>query len=238
MAYPTVVVSSIMNSAAALQNNVSKTIYPFSVQIPYLNMALKELQELFELNSVPVTDKTSAEITIPASNGIVEIGFAPDSPIPNTPYLPNDLVEPQVLWEREFNVNPYVPMTKVGIFPQYLVGIEIQQFLFYIWENQKIQVLGCVQINQIKMEYTRFLFAEITAEDDEIDIINSESFLQYRTAGLLARFVGENPTRADSLDNDAALAIDRVLGVGAKGRQTIMTRHRPFRSSYKRRTFS
>ena len=48
-------------------------------------------------------------------------------------------------------------------------------------------------------------------------------------------FIGENETRAMVLDAQAERAMDRLLGINNKGRQQIMTRHRPFRASWKAR---
>lgn len=223
---------TVMDSAASLMNDTAKQVYSYIVQIPYLNRALQELQEIFELNEVPVVDTfTSNPITIPA--GTTEIIYDGSG----VPKLPDDMVEPQVLWERLFNTDPYTPMNRVDFLDQTLAGIEINQFISYVWESQKITFLPANQINQIKINYIRSLFIPITNAASSINIINSESYLAYRTAGLCSEFIGENKTRADALNSDASLAIDRVVGIGAKGRQLIMTRRRPFRSTWKQRTF-
>jgi hypothetical protein len=237
MAYPDVTSGDIMDRSAVLNNNAAKTVYTYTVQLPYLNTALQELQEYFELNNVPVTDTFSALINVPA--GTTSIGFAPAVPVPNTPYLPNNLVEPKLLWERAEGIDPYTPMSRVDFLPRYMDGVELNQFIYYVWQSQEIRVIAANQDNDIKMDYIRFLFAQFTDVTgmETISIINSRTFLEYRTAGLCAEFIGENKTRAESLNNDAGLAMDRVVGIGTKGRQAINIRHRPFRSSYKRRTY-
>jgi len=233
---PIVTAGTIMNQSAALMNDAARSIYTYAIQIPYLNMALQELQEIFELNNVPVTDTvTSTPITVPA--GITSVGFSPDMPVVGTPYLPDDLIEPKVVWERQIGVDPYVPMARLDFLPRYMEGVEITQFIHYVWQSQEIRVLAANQINQLKIDYIRNLFAAFTDEDDEISIVNTQSFLEYRNAGLLAQFCAENPTRAQSLNQDAIMALDRSVGIGTKGRQAINIRHRPFRSSYKRRTY-
>ena len=237
MAYPDVTSGSIMDRSAVLNNDAAKTQYTYTVQLPYLNSALQELQEYFELNNVPVTDTFSALINVPA--GVSSIGFSPAVPVPDTPYLPSNLVEPKLLWERAEGIDPYLPMTKVDFLPRYMDGVELNQFIYYVWQSQEIRVIAANQDNDIKMDYTRFLFAQFTdvTGAETVSVINSRTFLEYRTAGLCAEFIGENPTRAQSLNNDAGLAMDRVVGIGTKGRQAINIRHRPFRSSYKRRTY-
>lgn len=224
-----------MDQSASLLNDTAKSIYTYVNQIPYLNMALQELQEFFELNDVPVVDTVSTVIQVDA--GFSSIGFAPAVPIVDTPYLPNDLIEPQILWERTRDTDPYVPMTRLDFLPRYMEGVEISQFIWYVWQSQEIRLLPTNQDNDIKMDYIRNLFTPVTDEDDEINVLNSASFLEYRTAGLCAEFIGENKTRADDLNAFASLAMDRVVGIGTKGRQSIITRHRPFRSAYKRRSY-
>lgn len=225
-----------MDAAASLLNDTAMSTYPYSIQMPYLNMALRELQELFELNEVPVTASTSAVIAVPANTD--EIGFAPTPPIINTPYLPDDLIEPSILWERNHNIDPYVPMTRWDFLPLTQSGVEINQFIGYVWQSNKIVLLPANQANDIKMNYIKSLFAVVTTSTTQLSVINAQSFLQYRTAGLVARYVEENVGRADQLDSSATLSLDRVNGIQAKGRQAIMTRHRPFRSSYKRNNYN
>ena len=221
-----------MNQSAALMNDAAKSVYSFTIQIPYLNMALQELQEIFELNNVPVTDTvTSSPISVPA--GDTRLAFAPAA----TPNLPADLIEPKVVWERQTGIDPYVPMNRVDFLPRNMEGVEITQLVNYTWQSQEIRFLASNQINQIKIDYIRNLFSAFTASTDEVSIVNTQSFLEYRTAGLLAQFCGENPTRAQSLNQDAVLALDRSVGIGTKGRQVINIRHRPFRSSYKRKSY-
>lgn len=233
---PIVTAGVIMNQAAVLMNDAARSIYTYTIQIPYLNIALQELQEIFELNNIPVTDTvTSSPITVPT--GTTAIGFAPVPANPNVPYLPVDFIEPKVVWERQTGVDPYVPMTRLDFLPRYMEGVEIPQFLYFVWQNQEIRVLPANQSNQLKLDYIRSLFPTFVNEDDIVVVVNATTFLEFRTAALLAEFIAENPSRAQSLNADARGAIDRSLGIGTKGRQAINIRHRPFRSGYKRRTY-
>lgn len=231
----TLTVGNILDASAALLNDVSKTVYTNAIQMPYVNMALRELQELFELNNVPVTDTVSAEVEVLA--GVDHIGFSPTPPIVDTPYLPNDLIEPKVVWEREHDVNPYTPMTRLDYLPRYQEGVEYNQFLYFTWQANELRFLPANQDNDIKLDYTRSLFPTVTVVGDTIPVVNAQSFLQYRTAALCAEFLGENQTRAGELNGFAALSMDRAVGIATKGRQAINIRHRPFRASYKRKTY-
>jgi hypothetical protein len=223
----TLTAATVMDTAAALMNDVAKSLYTYVKQIPYLNIALQELQEIYQLNDIPVTQTRSAVLNVTA--GVSAIGFAT---APTA--LPTDLIEPIELWERAEGVDPYTPMSKLNVLPLFLAGNAIPQFIYYVWQDNEIRVLPASQDNDIKMDYTKRLFTAITTSTDNIAVINAQTFLEYRTGGLLAEFVGENPTRAQALNNDAGLAIDRALGIGNKGKQNIMTRRLPFRAGYKR----
>src|SRR5665213_3868171 len=85
-------------------NDYKQSVYTNIAVLPFLNLSLDELQELFEQNNIPVTNATSAAITIPA--GTDRIGFD------TTPSLPSDLIEIQQLWESTTGLNQWTPMDK------------------------------------------------------------------------------------------------------------------------------
>lgn len=213
----------VMDAAAALLNDQAKQINTYVVQIPYLNLALQELQEFFELNNIPVTDHYSAIMVVPA--GVTSIGFALTGLS-----LPHDLIEPSKLWES--TTNSYSPISRVDYLPKYETAVN--GIGGYVWQGQEIRFLASNSITNIKMDYIRNLFSRVINDESIINIINAETFLAYRTASLCAEFIGENKTRADELNGFASLAIDRTIGIGTKGRQIMVTRRQPFRSNYKR----
>lgn len=221
----------VMDRAAALQNDPSKTVYTFTVQIPHLNVALDELQEAFEQNNVPITNRVSAVINIPANS--TQVLRSPLGP----PTYPIDLVEIQQMWERTENINPFIPMTHLDFLPHDLEGAQISQLLYWTWNNEIIEFLPANADNDIKLDYVASLFVPVTSSSTAINVTNCMSFLAFRTAGLCSEFIGENKTRADALNAMAVLAMDRSLGISSKGRQDITTRRRPFMQSYKRRSY-
>lgn len=218
-----------MDKSASLLNDTARTIYTYAAQVPYLNIALQELQEYFELNNIPVTQTTSAVIQVDA--GFTEIVYNGVG----IPTLPSDMIEPQQLWERTRNIDPYIPMSKRDFLPHYMEGIQTSQFIFYVWQDQKIKLLAANANNDIKIDYIKELFATVTNEFSLINVINARTFLGYRTAALCAEFIERNKSSSDALNSYAALAMDRATGIGAKGKQNIATRRRPFRAAYKRR---
>ena len=229
MATATLTAGQVMDRSAVLLGDVGKTLYTYVKQLPYLKLALQELQEIFELNEVPVTSMiTSTPLQINANVG--SITFTSNPP------LPSDLIEPMKLWERARNVDPFVPMTKLNSLPIYIPSSsKIGQLASWSWENNQINFIPANQNNDVKIEYIKDLFTAIVDENSTISVINAASFLEYRNAGLCASFIGEDKERSQELDASAGLATDRALGIGIKGRQGVMVRHRPFRANYKRR---
>ena len=223
------VASAVMDKAASLLNDTAKEVYTYVAQLPYLNMALAELQEEFELNGIPVTTKT----TSPAID--IDIGTTELNPIQLAPpNYPEDLVEIEQIWERaQGSTDPYIPMTKRDFLPHYLEDQQVDSLVFWSWNDQIIKFIGATTDREVKLDYVKALFTEDVNQNTVIGIINAQSFLQYRTAGLCAEFVGENPTRAASLNNFAVLAANRSMGISIKARQAVVHRRRPFRSAYK-----
>lgn len=231
MAASDLTAGTVMNGAASLMNDTNRTVYTYAAQIPYLRIALQELRESYELNSIPVTENRSSVIQI--NSGVTEIIYNATG-TPTNPKLPDDMAEPKQLWERARNIDPYTPMSKVDFLPAYMEGVQIPQFLIYSWQDQKIKVLPANRNNDIKIDYVKELFQSIVDENSLINVVNAVTALQFRTAGLLAEFIERNLTSANGLNAAAQLALDRAEGIGIKGKQSIVTRRRPFRSGYKR----
>lgn len=234
MASAELTAGDVMNASAALLNDVARQNFgAYTTQIPYLNIALDELQEFFEQNNVPVTDQTSAVINCPA--GTIIVPFPPDPVVPDTPYLPTDLVEIQKVWQRTENIDPYIPCNRLDGQPLNLAGVETSQFYGYVWEAQAMKFLPANIDIDLKLEYVRQIFTTVEDEDSVINVVNSRSYLENRTAALVAEFAEENPERAARLNAAAGIALDRSLGISTKGRQGMVTRRLPFRARFKRR---
>lgn len=228
MAASDLTAAQVMAKAATLLNDTARTNYTYVAVLPYLQIALQELQEHFELNDVPTVQLTSA--VIPIDIGYTEITYNAVFPFPA---LPNDFIEPSQLWERNRGTDPYTPMTR----KEYLPSQQGQnsQFSIYTWSNQRITVPVCIVDRDIKIDYIKELFENLVDENSLINIVNARTFLEYRTAALCAEFIERNKTSADGLNVYAVLGSDRVTGITVKSKQNISTRRRPFRSAYKRR---
>lgn len=226
--------AEIISMTASLMNDTAQTLYTNAACLPYLNIALSELQEKYEQNNVPTTNEVSAVIAVPAGETVVK-------KVTNSltlPQLPSDLIEIQRVWERESGVDPFVAMVRKEFLPHYLEGQWISQFLIWVWENDEIHLLPANQDNDLKLDYIKNIFdlpITISRINEHFPFENVKTFLGYKTASLCSMFIGENQSRAQILEAEAQLAMDRTLSISTKGRQAITTRRRPFRAGYKSR---
>jgi len=230
--------AQVMDKAASLMNDTAKTQYTYVAQLPYLNMAFDELQESFELNNIPVTNQTTP-IVILVPIGTIAIGPVDGVGMTVAPNYPIDLVEIQGLYERLAGSNePFVPMAQREFLPHAIDNIPTEALQYWIFQDQQIKLIGALTPREVKIDYIKAIFQDDLISCSIIGVINARSFLYYRTAALCAQFIGENENRASDLNSFAELALDRVTGIGVKGKQSIVTRRRPFMSSYKRRSFT
>lgn len=232
MATVNLTVQQVIDFSSARLNDASQQLYSNAVQLPFVNIALAELQEIYEANNIPVTDETSAIMQVnSAVSGIIEIPF--DDGLATPPYLPDNLIEIKVLWESPRGLNQWTKVTRVDTLPQWALGSQINNFGIYQWATNCIKVLAANANNDLKADYIRNLFVEITDVTDDLLVQNSLSFLGNRVASLVASDIEENQERANRLYGDALSGLDRALTIPTKGRQRITTRRRPFRAGFK-----
>jgi hypothetical protein len=224
--------AEIINMVASLQNDTAQQQYTEDAVLPYLNMAMRELQEIFEENNIPVTNQVSSILTVPA--GTVIIGFT------TVPALPANLIEIQQVWESNDDGNTWIPMVRKEFIPHNLEEIEISSFGMFAWINNEIRVPPATGIIQLKLDYIQSIF-NLPIEIDDVDVelgirfMNLTTYLGYATGALCSMFIGENETRAEAQNGKAKIALERALNIPTKGRQAISTRRRPFRANYKTR---
>lgn len=241
MSTTSVSAGQIMDRVANLLNDPNKTDYTYNVQIPYLNMAIEELSEHMAESNISASNQTAVIITVPA--GAVAI-VSEDDPLP-VPHYPNDLMEIQEVGERTAgSQDSFVRMTRLEYTPKFPPSSAL---LYWCWEDQRIKLNnagytvsgildgGAIVDREVQLRYLRQGVPYVADANSPITIINSRSYLCYKTAALCALFIGENENRAKVLEDSADDAIERLESISNKGRQQIMTRHRPFRAGYKMR---
>ena len=216
--------SQAMYGAALLLNDPQMTDYTYVVQLPFLNMAIYELNESLIEGSVSVVNQVASPI-------LVQKG---DNYIVN---LPLYLAEIQEVGERPAGSNSSFISLPRKEFPDTLPASS--SLLFWCWQNQRVIFNPSGATGPMEVE-VKYINVPLMVGSDENTIIGTTSatmFLIYKTAALLAMFVGEDQIRSSLLNEQADLALERIVGVSNKGRQQIMTRHRPFRAGYKSRGY-
>ena len=226
MALATVTTGDIMDSVAALLNDSAKTLFTYTAQLPYLNIAIAELREALETHNIAVTNEVIDGIKVAAGDVRLQ-----DSQIPS------NLVEIQKISERTWQSSEsFTEMRRTIFLPSYVV--QMQFLVYWSWQDQIVKFIGATTDRELRIEYTAARIPKATHTDgsDVIQVINAQSFLQYRTASLCSQFIGENPTRAQALDSDAQMAYDRFMIANIKGGQSTPVRRRPFMASWKSRS--
>lgn len=218
----------ILSFSASALNDQRRAVYTDIVLLPYLNMSLVELSEIFEQNSVPATEELSDVINVPAGTEFLDFT--------TTPSLPLGLVEIQDVWESDEGLDSFSPMDRRHSLSPKNTD-QLSSFSVWSWAGGGLNLYPVIGDKDLKLSYIRTLFPvlNISNVNDDLFIANAATFLWYRTAGLAAEFIGENKTRADSCNNNAILALDRSLGISTKSKQTIVYRKRPFRSNFRGR---
>lgn len=220
---------TVMDSVNALLNDNARAVYTYLIQVPYLNMALTELREFLALNDVPVVNTKSALIAIPSGTSF--LGYDGILPVKS---LPDDMIEPVQVWQNTGG-SGYSPIPIVKLLSSAYDGIATAGIIEVVWAGQALRFNTTSGIVNIKIDYLAQVVSPVVDETSSINLLTAQSFLQYRTAALIAKFVEENESRANELNGQAGLAIDRVLGLGTKTGQGMITRRRPFRAGYKNR---
>lgn len=213
-------VAALLNDQGFL-NNGTPTLFTYTVQTNYLNIALAELRESLEQYNIQRVNKTVTNLVLLA--GATEIDQAD---------LPNDLVAPQHLWERTNGQSEdWLDMQRVEFLPPYEVMTTC--LVYWAYYEQNLNFIGATSDRNLRLDYIADALPKIIDPTDDINMIDAQSFLHFRTAALCSEFVGENQTRAQALNNNATIAMDRLLQIMVKDKQAIATRRRPFQQSYR-----
>lgn len=218
----------VMDRVASLMNDTEKSSYTYTAVLPYLNIAIDEFQEILQVHNLSPTEQKAAYITIPIGTFRITPTESPD-----LPHYPYDLIEVRGLKERlSGSTDSFIPMNRKDII-DYRTAVD--SLIDWMWRDQEIKFVetGANTIREIELDYVRQPIQLAQNENSIIGVIGSRSYLSYAAAALCAFFIGENPTRATELTGLAEAAMNRLLGIEAKGKQAIYTRRRPFRASLK-----
>jgi len=222
----------IADYAAALLNDPAKTDYTYPVLQPFIMMAYYELVDTQMDGQQPPLVFTAPPVLIPAGADTMYPEYSL-----NTPHYHEHVSEIQEIGERLAGTTELFTKMKRTEFLGY-IGPPGEKLRLWTWENEAIKfpVGGATTAREVQIKCLRGLTSGLLPPPEMIIAgHNTHTYLIYKTASLAAMFIGENPERAAILDDQAQKALDRVESIDNKGRQQIMTRHKPFRASWKLR---
>jgi len=222
--YDRLIASQAMYGAAQVNNDPAMTDYTYAVMMPFLNMAIYELNEHLAEANAPATNDISPPIIV----------FKGEHKITNLPYY---LVNVQELGERTKGDTGTFRSLPRREFAE--ASVPSDSLLF--WAQQGEQIVfnpnGATVDMEVQLKYIKVSVQVATTHESVIGPVVATMYLIYKTGALLAQFIGENETRSTILNEQAELALERIIGIGNKSKQQTMTRHRPFRAGYKMRGY-
>lgn len=215
--------AALLNDQGLANNGVPSLFTP-AAQMAYLNMALAELRETLQQYNVQLTNNVDTSIVVLAGVKVV-----------TQQELPNDLIEIQNLQERDNGQTDedWDDMQRCEFLPGFTV--QTTSLVYWTYQNQELRFIGATSDRQLLLKYIADKLPKIVDPADVINLINAQSFLNYRTASLCSEFIGENQTRAQSLNEAAQASLDRFLQINVKGKQVFPARRRPFLAGYRNR---
>jgi hypothetical protein len=204
-----ILVRDVMDSAAALLNDYGKEIYTYTVQLPYVKIALKDLVSDMELNESQFVEEI-AYIVIPAGNKSLGNQTIPAYPLDFR--FPLDLAERAAGSSERFQ-DMHETEWEVDIIPStYLI--------YWSYREGEVKFPGATRDIEIELRYTKDPPA-IQSENSVIVYGGADSLLHYKLAALLSRYVGSNETRANSLNAFYLDYLRKFLAVGVKQRHAF-----------------
>lgn len=206
-------------SAQAHLNDVGATIWPYSVLLPFLQEAHRELRARVTLNGIPVIDEVSAVLPVPA--GVNDISTILT--------YPSDIIIPIWMKERQQGQanDDFIDMTPRDFLPN--VNPDIWLF-WWCWRNEKILTLGSLNNEEVQIRYRRQIPTPNNA-GDSLGWLGAENYLSFRTAALACNSIGEI-IKGQGLTAMADANMDLVIRLNVKQIQSLPARRRPYHRRY------
>lgn len=200
----------VMVEAQGLLNDAAGIFYSLDSLLPYLNRAYRELQDYYNLHGLKTTVTTATLVTVPAN------ALSLQNP-------PPDLLRPLHLAERTPGTSEqFTDMDERSWEPD---ETPTNHLRIWTWREETIFFVGATADREIRIRYVKGLSA-LSGPGSFVGITNSKLVLASRTASLGARYIGENPTRADELDSETGRALDRLIVTAIRQNQGLPARRR------------
>lgn len=204
---------------AILLNDVGQVEFTEALALAYIRKVLEELDLTLQENQVAfIQTAISSDTTVPATT----------SGAPAVITI-TDMIEPMQVLEHgvgeDFNAS-FVPMQRRNWFPTEYPNSTLQ---YWVFNAGILQLFYCTAPRVVRVHYMRGLATSTTPPSNyAINVPHMRSFIEYRTAALMAAFQGENRTRAEDLNAQAEAAKETGLSNLIKEKQFNPVRRRPY----------
>lgn len=198
----------VMDRAAVLLNDKDKTLWTYTVLLPYLQQAWDELLVKLENNHVKVTRELSSIITVAAGA--------------TSATLPSNLVQIIDVKERTQGSSENFTDMEETEWPL-LNYTPAAQFTYYCVAGETLQFPAATTNREVRLRYVKSL-SNITSDASLVNLINSKPYLALKTAAIAADLSGRAPEVAKSLEARAAIALHELIAVKVGGLQSIPVR--------------
>lgn len=199
-------------TAQSLLNDPSGLSYTNAKLIPLMQKAYRELQMKMRKSNLSPAKEVSASITVSAGTVRLADGAG----------LPLDFLLPVTLYERGSTSEHWAEMTKADWEEN---RDQTNVLSVWAWREEEIKFVGATDDRLVLLRYIKGLTA-ITGTSTALQVNGCEDWLASRCAAIAALVIGENPTRATSLNEDAGMQWDDLKGVLVKDKQAIPVRRR------------
>lgn len=207
--------SEIMDAAAAILNDPSKNTYTYAAQLPYLRLAVRNLEGKLIVNGLPLFQEVSANIDYTANATTITL--------PSDLFLPIRIFEAdrdttddnswKLLSETTWDVNAE-PDTRV--------------LTKWNWREGQIYFLPAAQNREVRLHYIKSTIGTITDQTTDVAINRATNTLAFKTAEYISRYVKNNPSRADACKSDGFEEEDNLIGAEVKNNQHKVARRKPY----------
>lgn len=213
MADPTA--GAVLTDTRVLLNDANGYQYDDNALLPYLKIAWDELAAVLAYHSIPILKEVSSEITVDSSTTVVA--------------GPTDLITPIKLQEKPAGSSDELYQDMI---PRYWEGSEYPPTAYinyWAWREQQFYFAPHTNDQTVRIFYIKDL-SVLADANSQLSVHHCKVVLSKRTAGLAARYMGANPTRADSLDADAKFFLNLVVAREVQTAQSVPVRRRAYRA--------
>lgn len=210
---------TLMQKSAEILNDANRNMWTDTVLFPMLVLSFQELDLEYVNHSLPAILDISPAIPIPAGVKILA---------PLTDFAAPLTVEERAPGEDDTR---WVALTQVTYEPDTSrPGTTLNSWAY---REQEIKFAGATVNREVRLHYYKN-FDEPTSPDSNVGVLNSQLFLQFKTAANAARFIGQRPTLADRLDVSAAEFLGKAMNREVKSIQNMPKRRRGYGTTRKR----